>query len=142
MATDDLALEHVERLSSNPEALKFAQQINRSFLKSNLTELPVLNGEYEAVLLRDPERKIVAVIVFYRDVDHDGKDFYYFPVVWTTKLKRGHGCYARLVQWLKEYAHKKGARRLATDVHHDNAGMIRLKEKHWKKTFIRFTLDL
>lgn len=136
-----MELEHVERLSSRADVLKFAQQINTSFLKTDLTELQKLDGEWEAVLLRDAG-KIVAIVVFYRYDDHDGKATYYLPVVWTTKQKRGHGCYERLLSWLKEYAHKKGARRISTDVHHDNDGMIRLKEKHWKKTFVRFNLDL
>lgn len=138
----DLVLEHVERMSSRPDVQKFAQQINRSFLKSDLTELPKLDNEWEAVLLRDGEGHIVAIIVFYRYDDHDGKGTYYLPIVWTTKLKRGHGCYARMIEWLKDYAHRKGARRISTDVHWDNEGMIRLKEKHWKKTFVRFNLDL
>jgi GNAT superfamily N-acetyltransferase len=137
----DLVLEHVERMSSRPDVQKFAQQINKSFLKTHLTELPKLDSEWEAVLLRDGA-DIVAITVFYRYDDLDGKGTYYLPVVWTTKLQRGHGCYGRMIDWLKEYARKKGARRISTDVHWDNDGMIRLKEKHWKKTFVRFNLEL
>lgn len=139
--TPDFILEHVERLSSAPDVYRFAQGINRGFLRTDLTELPRLSGEYEAVFLRD-EKGIAALIVFYRETDHDQKDYYYLVVVWTSKLKRGQGCYARLLEWLKIYARKKKAARLATDVHHDNEPMIRLKEKHWRKTFVRFTHEL
>lgn len=136
-----MELEHVERLSSRPEILKFAQGINRGFLRTGLTELPRLSGEYEAVLLRDAAG-ISAIVVFYRETDHDQKDYYYLVVVWTSKLKRGQGCYARLLEWLKDYARRKKASRLATDVHHDNEPMIGATRKKWRETFVRFTHEL
>lgn len=134
-------LEHIERLSSAPEVYRFAQGINRGFLRTNLTELPKLSGEYEAVLLRDAQG-IAAIIVFYRETDHDQKDYYYLVVVWTAKQRRGQGCYERLLEWLKDYARKKKAARLATDVHHDNEPMIGYKRKHWRESFVRFTHEL
>lgn len=136
-----MEIEHVERLSSRPDVLKFAQGVNRGFLRTGLTELPKLSGEYEAVLLRDVD-EIAAIIVFYRDTDHDQKDYYYLVVVWTTKLKRGQGCYERMLDWLKDYARRKKAGRLATDVHHDNEPMIGHQRKHWRESFVRFTYEL
>lgn len=127
---------HVERLSSDEEILHFARRINTRFLKSGLTELQKLDSECEAVYLRDGTR-VASVIVFYKLDDE-----YYLVVVWTHPDFRGKGCYERLLEWLKAYASRKGARRLSSDVHHNNERMMKLMERHWDKTFVRFNLPL
>lgn len=135
-----MKIRHLERLSSSEEILHFARRINTQFLKSGKTELQKLDSEYEAVYLSDGTA-VASIIVFYRLEDATGVE-YYLPVVWTNPRHRGQGCYFRLLQWLKEYAGHKGARRLSTDVVHDNRQMIDLMERHWGKTFIRFNLAL
>jgi RimJ/RimL family protein N-acetyltransferase len=136
-----LQLRHVERLSSDPEVMHFARRINTQFLRSGLTELRKLDSECEAVYLHDGKGRIASVVVFYRLEDSDSIE-YYLPVVWTNPKYRGEGCYERLLQWLKDYASGKGARRISADVHHYNNRMMHLMEKHWDKTFVRFNLAI
>lgn len=133
---------HVERLSSNPRVLGFAQSINSYFLSTGLTELPKLDPEYEAIVLQDARGDIGAITVFYRYEEHDDEPAYYLVIVWTAQERRGQGCYRWMLEWLKDYATKKDVHRLVTDVHYDNAGMIKLKEQHWRKTFVRFNLEI
>lgn len=136
-----LRLRHVERLSTEPEVMHFARRINSQFLRSGLTELRKLDSECEAVYLRDSQERVACIVVFYRLEDVDGIE-YYMPVVWTHPKYRGRGCYERLLDWLKKYAGNKGAWRLSADVHHDNARMVEILNKHWDRTFIRFNLAI
>ena len=132
-----LTLHHIERLSSAPEVMKFARQINATFLRQGLTEMKELDSESEAVYLLDVgEDRIVSIICFYR---YEGGE-YYIPIVWTSEKYRGQGCFGRLIAWLSVYVKKKKGKRICTDVHHDNFGMIALMEQHWSKTFVRFNL--
>lgn len=134
-----LSRHHVERLSSDPEVMKFARGINASFKKTGLTELEELDSECEAVYLQDVATgRIASIIVFVR-VD---KASYYIPIIWTSPRHRKVGCYLRLLEWLKTYARTKGATRIDTDVHYDNHTMTRLMDKNWGKTFVRYVLPL
>lgn len=132
------SLHHVERLSSAPEVMRFARQINAVFLRQKLTELKELESEMEAVYLLDVgKNKIVSIICFFR-IENE----YYLPVVWTSERYRGKGCVAELLGWLSMYAASKGAKRLSTDVHQENERMVNLLDKHWKRSFIRFNFSL
>jgi GNAT superfamily N-acetyltransferase len=131
---------HLSRLSDDVDVLSFARRINSSFVKSGLSESPKVDGESEAVYL-GPRSSPASIVVFYRYDDLDGSATYYLHIVWTSPKHRGQGCYAQLLEWLKDYAKSKGARRLSTDVHHGNERMIKLK-RHWEKTFVRFNLPL
>ncbi len=135
-----MRLVHLSRLSGDEEILHFARRVNTQFLKSGKTELQKLDSECEAVYLREGTA-VASIVVFYRLEDATSCE-YYLPVVWTNPRFRGQGCYFRLLQWLKRYAADKGARRLSTDVVHDNRQMIVLMDRHWGKTFIRFNLAL
>lgn len=125
-------LQHVERLSSNPEALAFVRRINAIFLQQNLTELKEVDGEWEAVLIREDDA-ILAVIAFYR---YEG--MYYLAICWVKEEYRRAGLYKRLYRWVVKYALEKGARTIELDVHHDNEGMVRISERNMEKTFVRF----
>ena len=119
--------------------MRFARLINASFLKSGLTEMKELDSENEAMYLLDvASGSIVSIIVFGR---YD-TSMYYIPVVWTSPRHRGEGCYERLLTWMKSYVRSKGATSIDTDVHYDNHKMIRMMEKHWKKSFVRFSCSL
>ncbi len=139
MKKPSLSLHHVERLSSDPQVMHFARLINSSFLRTGLTELKELDSEHEAVYLLDVATgKIVSIIVFSRFE----KDTYYIPVVWTSKKLRANGLYRKLINWMVIYCKSKGATGIETDVHHDNHKMIKLMERHWRKSFVRFSLPL
>lgn len=125
-------LQHVQRLSSNPEVLAFARRINAIFLQQNLTELKEVDGEWEAVLIREGE-SILAIIAFYR---YEG--MYYLAICWVSNEHRGAGLYKRLYDWMVDYAIGKGAKTIELDVHHDNEQMVRISERHMEKTFVRF----
>jgi len=131
---------HISRLSDDVDVLAFARRVNSQFLRSGLTELRKLDSEYEAVYL-GPASSPASIIVFGRIEDGDWIE-YYLPVVWTSPKHRGQGCYERLLEWVKDYAKGKGARRISADVHHDNKRMVRLKDAHWQKTFVRYNLAL
>jgi RimJ/RimL family protein N-acetyltransferase len=134
-----LSLHHIERLSSAPEVLRFARQINATFLRQGLTEMKELDSESEAVYLLDVgEDKIVSIVCFYKI---DGSE-YYIPIVWTSHKYRGTGAFGRLISWLVVYVKSKHGRRISTDVHSDNVRMVRLLERHWEKSFVRFNLPL
>jgi GNAT superfamily N-acetyltransferase len=135
-----LQVNHVSRLSDDVDLLVFARRINSQFLRSGLTELKKLDCEYEAAYA-GPSCAPHAIVVFGR-IEGDDHIEYYLPIVWTSPKHRGQGCYEQLLDWVKNYAKGKGARRISTDVHHDNKRMIRLKETHWEKTFVRFNLPL
>lgn len=135
-----MKLVHLSRLSDDPEILHFARRTNSNFLRSGITELSKLDSECEAVYLRDGTR-VACIVVFYRLEDNDGIE-YYMPIVWTHPDHRDRGLYARLLDWLKDYATGKGAHRLSADVHASNGVMLRLMERHWDKTFVRFNLAL
>lgn len=130
---------HLSRLSDDIDVLVVARRINSQFLKSGLTELRKLDSEYEAAYI-GPGSAPISIVVFYRLEDAESIE-YYMPIVWTAPSHRGQGCYERLLTWLKDYAKGKGARRISTDVHHDNERMINLK-RHWEQTFVRFNLPL
>lgn len=125
-------LQHVQRMSSSPEVLAFARRINAIFLQQNLTELKEVDGEWEAVLIKEVDQ-ILAIIVFYR---HEG--MYYLVICWVANEHRGQGLYERLYNWLVKYALEKGAKTIELDVHHDNEGMVRISERNMEKTFVRF----
>ena len=125
-------LQHVVRLSSNPEVLAFARRINAIFLQQNLTELKEVDGEWEAVLIRESE-SILAIVVFYR---YEG--MYYLAICWVAQEHRGSGLYKRLYNWMVGYATEKGAKTIEHDVHHDNEGMVKISERNMEKTFVRF----
>lgn len=129
-------LQHVQRLSSNPDVLAFARRINAIFLQQNLTELKEVDGEWEAALIRDADA-ILAIIVFYR---YEG--MYYLPICWVSQEQRGAGLYKRLYGWMVKYAIEKGAKTIEFDVHHDNDVMVKLSERHMEKTFVRFKQKL
>jgi len=131
---------HLSRLSSDEELLHFARRINTGFLKNGKTEMRKLDSECEAVYLREGA-KVVSIVVFYR-LEEPGSIEYYIPIAWTHHKHRGEGHFETLLNWLKVYAEKKGAGRISTDVVHNNSGMIRLMEKHWSKTFVRFNLAI
>ena len=78
-----------------------------------------------------------AFIAFYRI-----EDDFYCTICWTSPRYRGRRCFARLVDWLKNYAQWHGVKRLAFDVHHDNEAMVRIMERHCEKTFVRYNLGV
>lgn len=125
-------LQHVVRLSSNPEVLAFARRINAIFLQQNLTELKEVDGEWEAVLIREGD-SILAIVVFYR---YEG--MYYLAICWVSQEHRGAGLYRRLYNWVVDYAVEKGAKTIELDVHHGNYGMVTISERNMEKTFVRF----
>lgn len=98
-----------------------------------------LDSESEAVYLLDVgEDKIVSIVCFYKI---DGNE-YYVPIVWTSEKYRGTGAFGRLIAWLVVYVKSKRGKRISTDVHHDNEPMVKLMDRYWKRTFVRFNLSL
>lgn len=133
MKPKTLPLYHIEHLSNDPAVLRFARRINGIFKRTGLTELDELDSEHEAVYLTDGDR-IVSMVVFCRF----DKNEYYVPVVWTSTKYRKCGCFNQLMGWLEEYAASKGAKRISTDVHHDNDRMVKIMDKRWTRSFLRF----
>lgn len=125
-------VQHVQRLSSNPEVLAFARRINAIFLQQNLTELKEVDGEWEAVVVREGSA-ILAIVAFYRY-----EAMYYLAICWVSQEHRGAGLYGRLYDWMVDYALEKGAKTIEFDVHHDNKEMVQMSERHMEKTFVRF----
>jgi RimJ/RimL family protein N-acetyltransferase len=131
-----MRLRYIARLADDKDVLVLARRVNSTFLRQGKTELEKLDEDHRAVVLEEGDA-VVSFIAFYRTEDE-----FYCTICWTSPRYRGRRCFARLVDWLKSYARWHGVTRLSFDVHHDNAGMVRIMERHCQKTFIRYNLEV
>lgn len=131
-----MRLRYVARLADEKDLLVLARRVNSTFLRQGKTELERLDEDHRAVVLEEGA-DVASFIAFYRI-----EDDFYCTICWTSPRYRGRGCFARLTEWLTGYAREHGVKRLAFDVHHDNAGMVRIMERHCAKTFVRYNLEV